>query len=207
MVRFEIDSSRMTLLVHDMQVAFAGHIPSFPAECRSVIANLQRLIAAFRAKRRPVVYSQVMMRRDLLDWRLVDAVFPRAALEELSEGSAGVAICSELAPGPSDIVIRKSAYSPFQNTQLENILRGLDTDALVVAGVTTNVGCDSTIRDAFYRGIKTMLVTDASGTGGIAETPWGPISAEQVHRATCATLGQYFTELASTEQVLARLRG
>jgi nicotinamidase-related amidase len=206
MVRFEIDPLRMTLLVHDMQKAFAGHIPSFPAECRSIIPNLQLLIAAFRAKARPIVYSQVAMRRDFMDWRLVTAVFPRAALEELAEGSPGIGICDELAPAPGDIVIRKSAYSPFQNTNLENILCGLDTDGLVVAGVTTNVGCDSTIRDAFYRGIKTLLVTDASGTDGIAETPWGPIPAEQMHRATCATLSQYFTELTTTEQVLARLR-
>lgn len=206
MVRFDIDSSRMTLLVHDMQNAFLGHISSFPEECRSIVPNLQRLIAAFRAKARPVIYSQVTMRRDFLDWRLVTAVFPREALEELAEGSPGIGICPELAPAKGDIVIRKSAYSPFQNTSLENILRGLGFDTLVVAGVTTNVGCDSTIRDAFYRGIKTLLVTDASGTDGISETPWGPISAEQMHRATCATLGQYFSELATTEQVLARLR-
>jgi nicotinamidase-related amidase len=206
MVRFEIDPSRMTLLVHDMQKAFIGHIPSFPAECRSIIANLQRLIAAFRAKGRPIVYSQVVMRRDFADWRLVTAVFPRAALEEVAEGSPGIGICDDLAPAQNDIVIRKSAYSPFQNTNLENILRAVDTDALVVAGVTTNVGCDSTIRDAFYCGIKTLLVIDASGTDGIAETPWGPIPAEQMHRATCATLGQYFAELITTEQVLARLK-
>jgi nicotinamidase-related amidase len=206
MVRFDTDPSRMALLVHDMQNAFVGHIPSFPAECRSIIPNLQRLIAAFRAKARPVIYSQVTMRRDFLDWRLVTAVFPRAALDELAEGSPGIGICPDLAPAAGDIVIRKSAYSPFQNTSLENLLRGFDADGLVVAGVTTNVGCDSTIRDAFYRGIKTLLVTDASGTDGIAETPWGPISAEQMHRATCATLGQYFTELVTTEQVLARLR-
>ncbi len=205
MVRFEIDPSRMTLLVHDMQKAFVGHIPSFPAECRLIIANLQRLIAAFRAKKRPIIYSQVVMRRDFADWRLVTAVFPRSALEELAEGSPGIGICENLAPAPNDIVIRKSAYSPFQNTSLENILRALDTDALVVGGVTTNVGCDSTIRDAFYRGIKTLLVIDASGADGIADTPWGPIPAEQMHRATCATLGQYFAELVTTEQLLARL--
>lgn len=206
MVQFDIDSSRMILLVHDMQNAFVGHIPSFPAECRAIIPNLQRLIAAFRAKQRPVIYSQVTMRRDFLDWRLVTAVFPRAALEELAEGSPGIGICPELAPAEADIVIRKSAYSPFQNTNLENILCGLGVDGLVVAGVTTNVGCDSTIRDAFYRGIKTLLVTDASGTDGISDTPWGTISAEQMHRATCATLGQYFTELTTTDQVLARIR-
>jgi len=206
MVRFEIDPTRMSLLVHDMQKAFVGHIPAFPAECRAIIPNLQRLIAAFRARRRPIIYSQVAMRRDFADWRLVTEVFPRPALEELIEASPGVGICDELAPAPGDIVIRKSAYSPFQNTNLENIVRGLNTDALVIAGVTTNVGCDSTIRDAFYRGIKTLLVTDASGTDGIAETPWGAISAEQMHRATCATLGQYFAELTTTEQLLARLR-
>lgn len=206
MVRFQVDSSRLTLLVHDMQKAFVGHISSFPDECRSIIPNLQRLIAAFRARKRPFVYSQVVMRRDFIDWRLVTDVFPRAMLEELAEGSPGVPICDELAPAAGDIVIRKSAYSPFQNSSLDNVLRGLDTDGLVVAGVTTNVGCDSTIRDAFYHGFKTLLVTDASGTDGIAETPWGPIPAEQMHRATCATLGQYFTELITTEQVLARLR-
>jgi nicotinamidase-related amidase len=205
MVRFEIDSSRMALLVHDMQNAFVGHIPSFSEDCRSTIPNLQRLVAAFRAKKRPVIYSQVAMRPDFLDWRLVTAVFPREALNELTERNPGIGICPELAPAAGDIVVRKSAYSPFQNTNLENILRGLEVDGLVVAGVTSNVGCDSTIRDAFYRGIKTLLVIDASGTDGIAETPWGPISSEQMHRATCATLGQYFTELTTTEQVLARV--
>ncbi|HTW87662.1 MAG TPA: isochorismatase family cysteine hydrolase, partial [Candidatus Binataceae bacterium] len=121
MVQYEIDPSRMSCLVHDMQNAFVRHIPSFPEECRAIIPNLQRLVAAFRARQRPVIYSQVMMRRDFLDWRLVTEVFPRAAIEELTEGSPGIGICPELAPAAGDIVIRKSAYSPFRNTSLENL--------------------------------------------------------------------------------------
>ncbi len=205
-VRYEIDFSRAALLVHDMQNALLHDVGAFAPESRNIIQNIGRLLALFREARLPVIYSKVIMRPDFVDWGLVAKIFPRDFLRYLTEGSEGAEIHSELAPKSGDIVIRKSAYSPFYSTNLADILRNLTVESLVITGVATNVGCDSTARDAFYRGFKVIFVTDATGTEGLADTKWGPMLPEQVHRATCANLGSYFAELSTTEELVTRLR-
>ena len=55
----------------------------------------------------------------------------------------------------------KTRYSAFYNTNMEVILRGLSVDTVVVCGVTTDMCVESTVRDAFYRDYRVVLVRNA----------------------------------------------
>ena len=84
-------------------------------------------------------------------------------LDHLAAGTWDVEIVEELTPQKSDYVVDKNRPSGFYASGLEPILNGLDTDSLVVCGVTTNCCVETTVRDASQRDYKTFVVTDATG--------------------------------------------
>lgn len=207
MIKFTIERKKLALLVHDMQNAFIRHSGRFSSEeARSILPNTERLIKACRNKGIQIIYTQVEMRDDLLDWGLLKDVLPQDALREsFQEGGEEAQIYSTIAPQKGDIVIRKNSYSSFFNTNLEGLLRSLQLDTLAITGVTTNVGCDSTARDALYRRIKVIFLTDATGAHALHDVGWGEISGEDVHKVTCSIIGNYIGQLSTTSQFINEL--
>jgi nicotinamidase-related amidase len=61
---------------------------------------------------------------------------------------------------PVDVVVEKIAYSAFYMTRLEWVLRKLDVTRLYVAGIVTNGGVASTVRDAHVRDIDAIVLED-----------------------------------------------
>ena len=67
----------------------------------------------------------------------------------------------ELERGPSDIVITKHQWGAFYGTELDLQLRRRGIRTLVLAGISTNFGVESTARDAYERGFEQLFVEDA----------------------------------------------
>lgn len=85
-------------------------------------------------------------------------------------------------------------YDAFINTDLEERLKGLGVERVVVVGVMTDCCCDSTARTAFNRGFETWMVSDAAG------------SVDQVqHGAGLKAWGYGYGDVIDTEEVLRRL--
>jgi nicotinamidase-related amidase len=78
-----------------------------------------------------------------------------------ASGSWGQAVVDELAP--ADLTIEKVAYSAFYASRLEFVLRRLGVDQLWVAGIVTNGGVASTVRDAHVRDLSTVVISDGCG--------------------------------------------
>ena len=207
MINFNIDSKRTALLVHDMQSAFLDPASRFASgEAREVLPNIERLIDNCRNNQVQIVYTRVLMRPDLLDWALVKDMLPSdALLDAFSESSNMSEIWPSIAPQEGDIVIRKNAYSPFYNTNLEGLMRGLELDTLAITGVTTNVGCDSTARDALYRGIKVAFFTDAAGAHSLPDVGFGEIPGDVVHKVSCSIIGNYIGRLVTTDEFISEI--
>ncbi len=70
----------------------------------------------------------------------------------------GHALVEELQP--ADLSVEKIAYSAFYMTRLEWILRKTGIEMLYVAGIVTNGGVASTVRDAHVRDLSTVLLSD-----------------------------------------------
>ncbi|MCB0034640.1 MAG: cysteine hydrolase [Anaerolineales bacterium] len=73
-------------------------------------------------------------------------------------GSWGHSVVEELQP--VDFVIEKVAYSAFYQSRLEFVLRKIGVEQLLMAGIVTNGGVASTLRDAHVHGYDTVLVHD-----------------------------------------------
>jgi nicotinamidase-related amidase len=96
---------------------------------------------------------------------------------------------------PVDVAVEKVAYSAFYMSRLEWVLRKLGVDRLVVAGIVTNGGVASTVRDAHVRDLGVTVLED----GCAAFSP-------AVHDAAIAGL-RPVARIASVAEVLAELPG
>lgn len=61
---------------------------------------------------------------------------------------------------PPDVVVQKVAYSAFHASSLPHVLAGLGTRTVIVAGIVTNGGVTSTVRDAHVRGYEALVIGD-----------------------------------------------
>lgn len=83
---------------------------------------------------------------------------PFLAKGDFAEGSWGHSVVDELLP--VDGAVDKVVYSAFRHTRLEWLLREFGVDTITVAGVVTNGGVASTVRDAHSRGFEVEVLGD-----------------------------------------------
>lgn len=91
-----------------------------------------------------------------------------------------------LEPRPEDRIVTKHRYSAFFGTDLDLILRSRGIQTTLVTGVLTNVCVESTVRDAFSYGYRTILLAD-----GCASTD------NAAHEAALKNLGRHFGEVTT----------
>jgi nicotinamidase-related amidase len=70
-------------------------------------------------------------------------------------------IVPELNQKPQDHTVTKRTWGAFTNTGLEQHLKALGVTQVVIAGVSTSVGAESTAREAYALGFNVTLATDA----------------------------------------------
>jgi ureidoacrylate peracid hydrolase len=86
----------------------------------------------------------------------------RQAGAAMSETSAATDIHPAVAPQPGDIVVYKHRFSGFFETDLDAVLQDLGVTSLVFTGCTTSVCVESTLRDAFFRDYRCLLLEDCT---------------------------------------------
>lgn len=142
----------------------------------------------------------------------------RPALREdggrgLREGSFGVELIPELplsAEKYGDWFIQRKRMSGFYQTGLEQLLRDLGKDTLMIAGVATGSCCESTARDANFRNFNAIMVHDCLGTiGGKTLHPITKeehyVSAEEMHFASLRNCQMIVCDVMSSEECMAEL--
>lgn len=161
--------AKTALIIIDMQNGFC-HEDGFMNKIgldwttsRDAIGPVKQLAAAARAADLPVFYTRYTLNPDYSDAGLMTELFPEIVeAKGMVRDTWDAEIVPELAPQPGDRVIDKTRYSAFYDTDLEQQLRDLKTEALIVCGVTTNVCVESTVRDAFFRDIRVIVPSDAT---------------------------------------------
>ena len=138
------------LLIVDLQKGLAGLVPA--AIFDPVVEHSRALADAFRARGLPVVLITA------------DGVAPGRTEQptRLGEPPPGFADPVDgLAPRPDDIRVIKRTWGAFRGTDLEDRLRALGVTQVVITGVATNAGVESTARQAFEAGFNVTLPIDA----------------------------------------------
>ncbi|HEX9915110.1 MAG TPA: isochorismatase family cysteine hydrolase [Candidatus Bathyarchaeia archaeon] len=120
---------------------------------RAVVPRVRRLLDAARGVGVKVVY-------------VTDAHLPGIDNEfevwgaHAEAGTPGARIVPELKPTSGDIHLHKRRYSAFYATGLDELLRELKIEAVILTGVLTNICVQHTAADAFYRGYKVIVPED-----------------------------------------------
>ncbi len=96
---------------------------------------------------------------------------------------------------PADLSVDKVAYSAFYMSRLEFVLRKAGIETLVFAGIVTNGGVASTLRDAHVRDFATVLLSDGCAA-----------FSDKVHETTVASLGAISPVMTCAEFVAAWAR-
>ena len=88
----------------------------------------------------------------------LEALRPFLGRGDFAPGSFGQALVEDLAP--ADLAVEKVAFSAFYQSRLDWVLRRAGIDTLIFAGIVTNGGVASTLRDAHVRDYRCLLLED-----------------------------------------------
>jgi ureidoacrylate peracid hydrolase len=120
-------------------------------------------------------------------------------------GSEGVEVYDEIRPQQGDTIIEKHRFSAFYGTDLDLILRSLHKDTVIIIGYSTNLGCETTARDATNRGYKVIFPSDGSMARGLPDMGWGAVSREDIQRVVLSTMAYRFAMVLTIEELISRL--
>lgn len=153
-------------------------------------ANAAKLLAAFRAKGLPVVHVQHLSNRPGATFFLPD--------------TQGAEINEAVAPKAGEKLVVKHTPSSFRGTDLQEHLKSVGADQLVIAGMMTHMCIDSTVRAAFDLGFACTLAHDACATRALVLNG-KTIPAAQVHESFLAGINGLFAKLATSDEIVAGL--
>ncbi len=191
-MELKLDPSRTALVVIDLQRGIV-QIPSAPRPAAEVVARASQMARAMRAAGGTVVFVRVTPSPDLKDsLKPITDAPPRAAAAVPPEWSE---LAPELKPEPSDILITKRQWGAFYGTELDLQLRRRGIDTIVLCGISTSIGVESTARDAYERGYNQVFAEDAMAAREAVE-----------HAHTTRLILPRIGRVRSTEAILAALK-
>jgi nicotinamidase-related amidase len=149
---------KTALVVIDLQNAVAA-LPGEPYATADVINRTVELADAFRKRDLPVVLVRVSFSADGGDR-------PTGRTEQQGRvtgtpPAGGDQIVDQLAGHPEDLIVTKRNWGAFHGTDLDVHLRRRGITQIVLTGVATSIGVESTARAAFEHGYHVTLATDA----------------------------------------------
>ncbi|MGC1462887.1 MAG: hydrolase [Terracidiphilus sp.] len=187
---FKLDPKHTAIVVIDLQM---GIIHLKGAEAQPVIANAARLLNAARNAGAQPVLVHVGGSPDgadrlhpPTDTPLRTGAFPPDWME----------LIPELDRQPSDIVVFKRQWGAFYGTDLDLQLRRRALTSIVLCGIATEAGVESTARDAYELGYELVFASDAM-TG---------LSPES-HANSIERIFPRIGRVRTTDQTIAALQG
>ena len=189
----QIDKSKTALVVIDLQKGIAA-MPTEPHDAKTVILNAAKLAEAFRSNLMPVFLVRVLTSPDGKD-RLapvVDGENPWLGRKMQADFSD---IVPELGPEQTDFVITKKQWGAFYGTELDLQLRRRKIENIVLCGIATNIGVESTARFAFEYGYQQIFVEDAMASRSASE-----------HEFTVKNTFSRMGRVRSTQEILTALK-
>jgi nicotinamidase-related amidase len=152
-----IDISKTALVVIDLQKGIVGR-PTMPYKSEEVISSAAALAGAFRKKSMPVFLVRVTPSADGKD-ALHPVVDAKGWTQPLQPDWAE--IVPAMGPAPTDFVVTKHQWGAFYGTELDLEFRRRGITTMVLCGISTNIGVESTARFAFEYGYNQIFAEDA----------------------------------------------
>jgi nicotinamidase-related amidase len=141
---------KSALVVIDLQKGIVGRPTVHPAS--DIIQNASQLASAFRSKNLPVVLVNV------------NAGAPGRSEQQPRFGDLPpdwTELVPELNRQPSDLTVTKRTWGAFPHTNLEQLLMDRGVTQIVLCGISTSIGVESTARQAYELGLNVTIALDA----------------------------------------------
>lgn len=172
------------LIIIDLQHGIV-RLPVTPLPPEDVIARAAQLAQAFRAKQLPVT--------------LVNVAGGAPGRNQLPRHDAALpadwaVLVPEMAPQPGDLSVTKKTWGAFHNTDLHQQLQQRGVTQVVVCGIATSIGVESTARQAYELGYNVTLATDAMSCLN-----------DETHRNSIERIFPRLGETGTTAEILALL--
>ena len=139
------------LIAVDLQKGIVSHPGIHPMD--DIVGNTAKLARAFRRCSLPVVLVHV-------------AGLPPGRTEQALAGGTRppdwTELVAELDRQPGDHVVEKRSWGAFANTGLDAWLRERGVTQVVVSGLITSIGVESTARQAYELGFNVTIALDAT---------------------------------------------
>jgi nicotinamidase-related amidase len=152
-----LDPRRTALLVMDYQNAIIDRL----TDGEALLAAARTVIDPLRAAGVTVGYVRVGFADGEAPTGTMGRRIGAEAARTLFHADAPATQVHDLvAPGPDDIVVRKTRVGPFGTTDLDERLRERGIDTLLLAGISTSGVVLSTVRDAHDRDYDVIVISD-----------------------------------------------
>jgi maleamate amidohydrolase len=162
------------LLIIDLANAWTRPGNAFTCDnMEEIIPTNQKLLAAFRRRGLPVVYTTTAY--DVVDRNVPGDMglwHNKIPVEVLKVGSEAAAIDSRIAPREGEHVIVKKRASAFHGTYLSGMLKNMGVDTVIVTGVTAAACVRNSIEDAIADGFRPIAVKEGIGDRIAGAVEW-----------------------------------
>jgi nicotinamidase-related amidase len=187
---FSLDPKSTALVLIDLQRGIVAR-DTKPYTAAQVVERASRLTKRFREAGALIVLVHVAFAADFADRLNPPADSPTPATPLPPEWSE---LVPDLGSDSRDVIITKRNWGAFYGTALDQQLRRRRIRTIVLGGIATNMGVESTARDAYERGYEQVFVEDACST-----------FSEEMHAFTFKNIFPRIGRVRSTEEVLAAL--
>jgi nicotinamidase-related amidase len=185
-----IKAEKSALVLIDLQNGIANR-ELLPHSSAKIIENARKLIDAFTEKGAFVV----LVRVSTVDGK--DMVKPKTDLEvtgmKFSKGWDD--LVPEIANSKNAHIVTKRQWGAFYGTDLDLQLRRRGIDTIVLGGVSTNIGVDTTAREAYQNGYNQIFAEDAMTA----------VTKEE-HDYVCKYIFPRIGKIRTSEEVIGLLR-
>jgi ureidoacrylate peracid hydrolase len=217
----EIDIGKTAVIVVDMQNDFGAKGGMFDragidiSGIQQAVGPTARVLVAARHAGIKIIYLKMGYRPDLSDLGAPDSVnrmrHLRLGVGEtirtpdgqesriLIRDTWNTDIIPELEPHADDLLIYKTRFSGFYETDLDAKLRYLGIKYLIMTGCTTSICVDSTVRDAMFRDYLCVLLADCMNE------PIGAGLTRSNHEASLLDAEVLLGWISSSDQVVKAL--
>jgi nicotinamidase-related amidase len=190
MDELQIDKASSALVLIDLQHSTVGRQLA-PYSGQAVVGNCVLMAQEMRTRGGMVVYVRVLV-NELLALPADTPLRPPGAPAAPPDASQ---LVPEAGVEATDIVITKRQWGAFYGTELDQLLRRRHIQTIILGGIATNFGVESTARAAHDRGYELVFVEDAMSS----------ISAE-AHEFACDHLFRTMGRVRSTRHVIDALQ-
>jgi nicotinamidase-related amidase len=187
-----IDRSKTALVVIDLQKGVVGR-QTAPYAPDIVVKNAAAIADACRKNGMPVFLVRVAFAADEKDALRPVCDMPWIAPSRSPDWTE---IVPEMGPKPGDFIITKHQWGAFHGTELDLQLRRRGMTTIVLCGISTNIGVESTARFAFEYGYNQVFVEDAMAA----------LSAEE-HAVTVTKIFPRIGSVRKTAEIVSDLLG